>query len=54
MTDPQFVCAACEKDYEGTDNVLTECRVCHRVHCKDCVDEFGRCIECQKDEPKKD
>lgn len=51
MTDPQFVCSACEKTCQiGTENVMTECRVCHRVHCKDCVDEFGQCVECQKSE----
>ena len=45
--DAQFVCAACEKDYEGdVDNVMTECRVCHRIHCSDCVDEHGQCVEC--------
>jgi hypothetical protein len=52
MTDPLFVCTACEKTCQiGTENVMTECRVCHRVHCKDCVDEFGRCVECQTAEP---
>jgi hypothetical protein len=52
--DPKFVCAACDKDYQGdTSNVMTECRVCHRIHCGDCVDEFGRCIECSKAEGEK-
>ena len=47
MEDVEFVCAACKKGYEGdTENVMTECRLCHRIHCKDCVDEFGLCIEC--------
>jgi hypothetical protein len=46
MDDVQFVCAACEKNYEGDKNVMTECRVCHRIHCSDCVDENGRCVEC--------
>ncbi len=45
--DVQFVCIACEEDFEGdTSGVMTECRVCKRIHCKDCVDEFGRCVEC--------
>lgn len=53
MSDPVFVCSACEKEFRGeTEEVMTECRVCHRVHCKDCVDEFGRCVECQKAEPQ--
>jgi hypothetical protein len=48
MTDDiQFVCGACEKDYKGdTGNVMTQCRVCRRLHCSDCVDEYGRCIKC--------
>lgn len=47
MEDVQFVCSACEKSFEGDDrDVMTECRVCRRIHCKDCVDEFGRCVEC--------
>jgi hypothetical protein len=48
MTDDiQFVCGACEKNYEGdTGNVITQCRVCRRLHCSDCVDEYGRCIKC--------
>lgn len=51
MDDPQFVCAACNREFEGDrDNVMTECRVCKRIHCKDCVDEFGRCVECAEAE----
>jgi hypothetical protein len=46
MEDVQFVCSACEKTYEGDRDVMTECRVCKRLHCPDCVDEFGRCVEC--------
>ena len=49
MEDVQFVCSACERSFEGEDrNLMTECRVCKRIHCKDCVDEFGRCVECAK------
>ena len=45
--DVQFVCNVCEEHFEGdTSGVMTECRVCKRIHCKDCVDEFGRCVEC--------
>jgi hypothetical protein len=52
MADPEFVCTVCDKNLQGEEhNVMTECRVCHRIHCKDCVDEFGRCVECQKAEP---
>jgi hypothetical protein len=52
--DIQFVCGACEKDYEGdTSNVITQCRVCQRLHCNDCVDEYGRCIKCVGEKPSK-
>ena len=50
MDDVQFVCGACDKSYEGdTKDVMTECRVCKRLHCTDCVDEFGQCVECAGD-----
>jgi len=45
--DIQFVCGACEKDYEGNaSNLITQCRVFNRLHCNDCVDEHGRFIKC--------
>lgn len=51
MDDIQFVCAACEESYEGDkEHVITECRLCKRIHCKDCVDEFGNCVECSSKE----
>ena len=50
MSDPEFVCAACDKSHQShAGDVMTECRVCARLHCSECVDEFGRCIECSKD-----
>ena len=50
MSDPEFVCAACDIGHEShAGDVMTECRVCNRLHCGECVDEFGRCIECSKD-----
>lgn len=54
MDEVQFVCAACEKTYErDTHDAMTECRVCKRLHCKGCVDEFGRCGECADSEKGK-
>ena len=48
--DVQFVCAACDQEYdENGKKVMTQCRMCGRLHCDDCVDEFGRCIECADD-----
>ena len=53
--DVQFVCGACHKDYKGdTENVMTECRLCARIHCKECVDEFGQCVECVEKQSSKD
>ena len=49
MSDPEFVCSACDTGHESHEgDVMTECRVCNRIHCSECVDEFGRCIECTK------
>jgi hypothetical protein len=54
--DVQFSCTAChiplDRDQKDT---MTACRLCGRLHCTSCVDEFGRCVECQteeKPEPK--
>ncbi len=55
MSDPGFVCVACGKEYTGdTTSVMTECKVCERLHCAECVDEFGRCTECAKTKSDKD
>jgi hypothetical protein len=55
MSDPGFVCAACSKEFEGdVTNVMTECKVCKRLHCGECVDEFGRCTECAETKSDKD
>ncbi len=45
--DVQFECTACHKDVKSNcGEVMTECRLCGRLHCSDCVDEYGRCVEC--------
>lgn len=50
MADPEFVCAACDKGHEShAGDIMTECRVCNILHCSECVDEHGRCVECSKD-----
>jgi hypothetical protein len=55
MTDPIFVCSVCQKEFKGdAKDTMTECRVCHRIHCKDCVDEFGNCVECKEPGPAKE
>jgi hypothetical protein len=55
MSDPGFVCTACSKEYEGdASHVMTECKVCKRLHCGECVDEFGFCVECAETKPDKE
>ena len=46
--DIQFECTAChlEGNKDDGENVLTACRLCGRLHCPDCVDEYGRCVAC--------
>jgi hypothetical protein len=43
--DAQFVCEACRIDYSEKKDVMTNCRMCGRLHCSDCIEEFGRCVE---------
>jgi hypothetical protein len=45
--DAKFSCTACHLTVEeGAENTMTACRLCGRMHCSDCVDEFGRCVAC--------
>jgi hypothetical protein len=45
--DTQFECTACHIKHEDHgENVMTACRLCGRLHCQDCVDEYGRCVAC--------
>lgn len=45
--DVQFECAICHKEMKGEPGKrLSACRLCGRLHCPDCVDEYGRCVEC--------
>jgi hypothetical protein len=51
--DVEFECTACHKDIKSESGaVMTECRLCGRLHCSDCVDEYGRCVECSKESSK--
>jgi hypothetical protein len=50
--DVQFECHACHKDCKGdAEGVMTECRLGGRQLCSDCVDEYGRCVECSTKKP---
>lgn len=43
----KFVCPACGKEYPGDVNTqVAECRICHRAHCQQCIDEYNRCVPC--------
>ncbi len=50
--DVQLECAACHiKQPDDNSHVMTACRLCGRLHCSDCVDEYGRCVACAEKEP---
>jgi hypothetical protein len=50
--DAQFSCTACH--IHSDKDVMTACRLCGRLHCSDCVDEHGRCVECSSEEKGQD
>ena len=50
MEDVKFFCSACGEDHEREEGVLTECNLCKRIHCNECVDEFGKCVACSSEE----
>jgi hypothetical protein len=42
-----FTCAACGEDY-ARETAVAECRVCHRSHCDECINEKGICVPCEE------
>ena len=40
-----FSCANCGI---GGEQELTECRVCRRTFCSECVNKEGTCVPCQR------
>jgi hypothetical protein len=49
--DVQFSCTACHIPLDGENkDTMTACRLCGRLHCTSCVDEYGRCVECRTKE----
>jgi hypothetical protein len=49
--DAKFSCTACHiAPSEDKDKAMTSCRKCGKLHCPDCLDEFGRCVACNEDE----
>jgi len=44
-----FVCPSCGKEYDR-ETAVHECRVCHRAHCDQCVNEDNVCVPCDEKE----
>ncbi len=43
----QFACAACGEEF-ARETAVSECRVCHRSYCEECLDDQGLCVPCKK------
>jgi hypothetical protein len=50
MKDDKFECAACGLEF-GRETAVSDCRVCHRSLCDQCLDKNGLCVPCSE-EPK--
>jgi hypothetical protein len=47
--DVEFSCTACHITVdEAEKDTLTACRLCGKLHCSNCVDEYGRCVACSE------
>ena len=49
--DVQFECTACHIAHDDGETAMTACRLCGKLHCPDCVDEYGRCVACKTQHP---
>lgn len=47
MSNKMFNCAACGEDYDR-ESTVSECRMCHRSYCDQCIDENGICVPCKE------
>jgi len=45
MAGKKFECVACGKDFDR-ETAVSECRVCHRTYCDQCLNEEGMCVPC--------
>ncbi len=43
----QFACAACGEDFRH-EATVTECRMCHRTFCDECINAQGICVPCEE------
>ncbi|HOV85336.1 MAG TPA: hypothetical protein PLM79_03180 [Syntrophobacteraceae bacterium] len=43
--EKMFTCAACGEEYTR-DAAVSECRMCRRTFCEECIDEWGNCTPC--------
>jgi hypothetical protein len=46
MAEKEFQCVACGAEYDRS-SAVQECRMCHRTHCTECIDEQGICVPCK-------
>lgn len=51
MEKEQFECAACGEVLEHAISV-SECRICNRTYCKECINEEGLCVPCEETKSK--
>jgi hypothetical protein len=49
VEEDKFACAACGIDFERESSVV-ECRMCHRSHCEECLNEQKLCVPCSQGE----
>ncbi len=45
-TEDVFSCAACGEDYSRA-TAVSECRICHRSFCEECINNEGVCVPCE-------
>lgn len=42
----EFTCEACGTEYDR-EEAVSECRVCHRTFCDECINEENICVPCE-------
>lgn len=47
MAKEKFVCAGCGEEYER-ETAVSECRMCHRTFCDECISDEGVCVPCEE------
>lgn len=52
MAKEKFVCAGCGEEYER-ETAVSECRMCHRTFCDECISDEGVCVPCEETKEEK-